>query len=93
MSQKFFPELLEDLQFQLVCPLLGTENLFLHLFQLRSDIALGIFEGLFADIGFGDALRVGMGDLDVVTKHPVVSHLEVGNPGFGRFLRFESRHP
>ena len=35
---------------------------------------------------------MGMGDLDVVTKHPVISHLEVGNPCLGRFLRLEGRH-
>ena len=50
------------------------------LFQLRRDVALGVLDGLLADVIIGNArasgLRLGVGDLDVVAENLVESDFE-----------------
>ena len=54
--------------------LVGRKDFFLVLFQFRRDVALGVLNGLLADVVGGDFFAVGVGDLDIVAEHLVEPH-------------------
>ena len=89
---------LADLDEQLVLPLppllLGVEHRLLVLLELLVDVALGVHEGLLADVLGGDGRCPGFRHLDVVAEDAVEAHaqtcdaralplllLEGGDPG------------
>ena len=74
-------QLQEQLVLQLLRLLVGREDLFLVLLQLRRDVALGVLDRLLADVVVGDLLAVGVGDLDVIAEDLVEADLERGDAG------------
>ena len=59
----------------------GRQRLVLEFLELRGDIALGVLQGLSADVFVGRVLRLGLADLDVVAVNPVVAHFQGGDAG------------
>ena len=55
--------------------LLRPQDLALILLELRCDEALGIGQGLLADVVFRDQVQVGVGDLNVVAEDLIVPDL------------------
>ena len=70
--------------------LLGGEDLFLVLFQFRGNITLTSHQCLFADVVSWDGSQVSFGDLDEITKHPVVFDFEGRNSRFLSLLGFQT---
>ena len=75
----------EQLVFELEGALLGPGDLVLVFLELGGDVALGVLDGLLADVVAGDAPALGLGlgvrDLDVVAEDLVVSDLEALDSG------------
>ena len=85
--------LTKEPRLDLLHALLGVEDQGLVFFELRDDESLGVDQGLFADVGVGDSVEVGLSDLDVVAKDLVETNLEVSNPGVFAFLLFQTGDP
>ena len=74
-------DLAEQARLDLADAVLGVEHQRLVFLHFRGDVALGVDQGLLADVvGWGQA-GVGAGDLDVVAKDLVVADLERLDPG------------
>ena len=68
--------LAEQAQLDLVDALLGVEHQRLVFLHLGGDVALGVDQGLLADVVGGRQPGVGAGDLDVIAEDLVVADLE-----------------
>ena len=62
------------------------ENFFFVLFELWGDVALGVFDGLLADVVVGDFVAVRVSDFDVVAEDFVEADFEGGDAGAGDFV-------
>ena len=86
-----------QLVFQLVSPLLGTEDFFFVLLELRRDVPLGVLDRLLADVVARDARAAGVGlgvrDLDVIAEDLVEADLEAGYPRLADLLGLELGDP
>ena len=80
-------QFLEQLQFALDDPLVGTDHLFLVFLQRRRDVALAARNRLLAVIVGRHRVQIRLGDLDVVAEDAVVADLQVGDAG-ARALAF-----
>ena len=69
----------EQLVFQFLRLFVGREHFFFVFLQLRRDVALGVFDGLLADVIGGNPFAVGVRDLDVIAEHLVEADLQVRN--------------
>ena len=83
-------DLLEQRVLQLADAVLGPQHLLLVVLQLFGDEALGIGQGLAADIVGRDSRQVALGDLDRVAEDPVVADLEGRDAGAGLFLGLQA---
>ena len=89
----------EEFVLQLAGPVLGAEDLFLVLLQLRRDVPLGVLERLLPRVVGRDLRGLGVGDLDVVPEDLVEPDFEVGDagaadlapPGSGRSMSLPPR--
>ena len=74
------------------CLLLRVEDFFLLGPQFIGIIPFGISHGLFADIMFGNEMKVCLGHLDKISERSIVLYLEVGNSCFFTLacLKFEN---
>jgi hypothetical protein len=84
-AQQFFPEL----PFQRQSAFVGGQRLVLEGLELRSDVALGVLQGLPAAVVVGDLVHVGVGDLDVEAMHLVEFDLEAGDAAAFALAGFE----
>ena len=66
----------KEVVFERFGPLVGAENLLLHLFESGGDVALGIGHRLLADIIVGHFVQLGAGDFEEVTEDVVELNLE-----------------
>ena len=71
-------QLQKQLVLQLLRLLVGRQHLLFVLFQLRRDVALGVLDGLLADVLGRDLLAVGVGDFDVIAEDLVEADLRSG---------------
>ncbi len=85
-----FADLLEQRVLQLADAVLGPQHLLLVVLQLFGDEALGIGQGLAADVIGRDSRQVALGDLDGVAEDPVVADLEGRDAGAGLFLGLQA---
>ncbi len=69
----------------------GGQHLLLEFLQLRRNEALGVLQGLAANVITGDIFRLQAADLDVVAVHAVIADLEGGETGTRLFLGFQFR--
>ena len=83
----------EQVVFALVDLLLGRQHLFFVFLQFRRDVALGVLEGLLAQVVGRHLAGVGVGDLDVIAEDLVVADLQAGDAGAGDFLGLEAGDP
>ena len=74
-------QLQKQLVLQLPRAFLRTENLRLHLLELRRDEALGVGQRLLARVIGRRRGEVRRADLDVITEDLIVTHLERLDPG------------
>ena len=82
----------EELGFEPGDALVGVKDALFLLLELGGDVALGVDQGLLADPVRGDAVFVGVADLEVVAKDVVEVELERGDSasdGFGLKDSFE----
>ncbi len=83
----------EQFILQLLGFLVGREDLLFVLFQFGGDVALGVLDGLLANVVGRNFGAMGVGDFDVVTKHFVEPDFEAGNAAARRLLRLIGRDP
>ena len=69
-------------------PALGTEGLILEFLEFWGDKALGVFQGLAANVVHRRLVGLGAADFYVVTVHPVVADLEGADAGAVPFTCF-----
>ena len=93
VGTRLLPHLLEQVVFQLLGPLARAEHGGLLLLQLRRDVALGVLEGLLADVVIGHLVPVRVGHFDVVAEHLVEADLQAGDAGAGRLFGLEPGDP
>src|SRR5271157_4491537 len=85
----------EQLVLQGACPLVGAPDLVLKLLELGREIPLGVLDRLLANVVRGNlhALRLGVGDLDVIAKDLVEANLETRNAGAADLLGLVPGNP
>ena len=73
----------------------ASQDLVLELLELGRDVALGVLDRLLADVVGRDlaALRLGVGDLDVVAEDLVEADLQAGDPRAADLLGLEPGDP
>ena len=76
LGRHLFADLLKQGVFQIADAVFGPQHLFFVVFQLFGDEALGIGQGLAADVIGRYGCQVAFGDLDGVAEDPVVADLE-----------------
>ena len=59
----------------------AVRNFLLVFFELWGDVALGVLDGLLADVVGRDLVAVGVGDFEVVAEHRVEPDLDVRDAG------------
>ena len=79
LTADLFQQLSKEPVLQCDKALVCAEDLVFQLLQLLRDVALAGGEGLFADVGLGDHLLIGVADLDEVTEDVVVADLQLGD--------------
>ena len=90
LSRDLLADLLEQRVLQLADALLGPQHLLLVILQLFGDEALGVGQGLAADVIGRDGRQIALGDLDRVAEDPVVADLEGRDAGAGLFLGLQA---
>ena len=81
LGDDFFADVEEEFVFEVDGAFLGAEDFVFVVFEFGGDEALGVDEGLFADVGVGDVVEVGFADFDVVAEDFVVADFEGFDPG------------
>ena len=61
--------------------------------QVHGDEALGVHQGLFADVVGGHQVLVGLGDLQVIAEDLVVAHFQAVDAGAAAFLGLQAGDP
>ena len=84
---------LEYLKLQLRGAFLRRENLRLVFLELRRHVALGVFEGLLADVVRRHPARVRVTHLDVIPENPVVADFKSVNPSSFYFVLLVPGYP
>ncbi len=87
------PQLVEQLELQLLRPLLRAEDFVLDLLQLGRDEPLGIDHRLLAVVMRRHAGEVGLGDFDEIPEDRIVADLERLDAGGLDLARLELRDP
>ena len=79
--------------FDLLGLLVRPGDLFLQLLELRGGEALGVGQGLAADIAVRHQGIIGLRDLDIVAEHPVILDAQVFDAGCFAFPGFQIQEP
>ncbi len=91
VGEKGDANLFEELLLEFDGALLGGEGFGFEGFEFFGDIALGVFDGLFAGPGGGDFLAMRVGDFDVVAEDFIEADFQGGDAGFGGEAGLEIR--
>ena len=78
----------EGFIFKCYTPILCTEYLALKVLELLCYVSLTVCKGLLSDICFGNEVLVGICNLNEISKHLVIWHLELWNTGCFLFSVF-----
>ncbi len=89
----FIPHFTKQLILKLCRLFICAENFGFHLFQLRGDESLSICSSLLAGIGIGDEMQIWFGNLQIISKDRVITHLEVFDTSLLPFLNLQIRDP
>ena len=92
-----FAQFAKNLVFQRMNVYFGVADDGLAFLHLGRDVAFAVHSRLLADVFLGNRLRrlrhLRLGNLDVVTEHAVVAHLEARDPQAFAFADFEGGNP
>ena len=83
----------KKLVFQLIDLGLRIQNQIFHLLQLRRNEAFRVGQRLFANVVFGNQIKIGFGNFQIITKHPIVADLQVLDAGALALGVFEIGNP
>ncbi len=86
-------DIAEDLGLQLLHLLLSRKDFRFVVLKLRGDIALGVDQGLLANVIFRHGFGVGLGHLDVIAKDLVEPNFQALDPGSFTLHLFEVVDP
>ena len=71
----------------------GPQDPGLVILEVRGDEALGVYQGLLADVVGRHQMQVGLGDLQIIAEDLVVAHLEAVDAGGAALLGLQFGDP
>ena len=92
-SQHRLADLLEQIVFQLLQPVLGSQKGVLYIFQFFSNISFAVDQGLLADITVRYQAGLSLADLQIIAEHTIVTDLQIFDAGRFLFLCFQLCQP
>ena len=88
-----FPQVQEEFRLPFDPDLFRPQDPGFVILEVRGDEALGVHQGLLADVVGGHQVQVGLGDLQVIAEDLVVAHFQAVDAGAAALLGFQAGDP